>query len=110
MDPESEEIKPENNIDKYATRPHTLKPMCLADFISLTDVIYSNNKQTQLDDEMSINENTSDDDNCEKNIQNTDTDKLQALFPIKLKNNRILKLRKHWKVIRFVNYKIQNRS
>ena len=105
MDPESEEIKQENNIDKYATRPHILKHMCLADFVSLTDIIYSNNKQTQSDDEMSINENTSDDDNCENNIQNTDTDKLQTLFPIKLKNKRILKLRKHRKVIRFVNYK-----
>ena len=105
MDPESEEIKQENNIDKYATRPHILKHMCLADFVSLTDIIYSNNKQTQSDDEMSINENTSDDDNSENNIQHTDTDKLQTLFPIKLKNKRILKLRKHCKVIRFVNYK-----
>ena len=105
MDPESEEIKQENNIDKYATRPHILKHMCLADFVSLTDIIYSNNKQTQSDDEMSINENTSDDDNSENNIQHTDTDKLQTLFPIKLKNKRILKLRKHRKVIRFVNYK-----
>ena len=105
MDPESEEIKQENNIDKYATRPHILKHMCLAEFVSLTDIIYSNNKQTQSDDEMSINENASDDDNSENNIQHTDTDKLQTLFPIKLKNKRILKLRKHRKVIQFVNYK-----
>ena len=28
--------------------------MCLADFVSLTDIIYSNNKQTQSDDEMSM--------------------------------------------------------
>ena len=40
--------------------------MCLAEFVSLTDIIYSNNKQTQSDDEMSINENTSDDDNSGK--------------------------------------------
>ena len=105
MDPESEEIKQENNIDKYATRPHILKHMCLADFVSLTDIIYSDNKQTQSNDEMSINENTLDDDNSEKDTQNTNTDKLQKLFPIKLKNNRILKLHKHCKVIQFVNYK-----
>ena len=43
----------------------------------------------------------------ENNIQHTDTDKLQTLFPIKLKNKRILKLRKHRKFIRFVNYKYQ---
>ena len=60
--------------------------MCLADFVSLTDIIYSNNKQTQSDDEMPINENTSDDDNCENNMQNTDTDKLQTLFSISLKS------------------------
>ena len=105
MDPESEEIKQQNNIDKYATRPYILKHMCLADFVSLTDIIYSNNKQTESADEMSINENTSDDENCENNTQNTDTEKLQRLFPIKLRNRRILKLRKHRKVIRFVNYK-----
>ena len=63
MEPESEEIKQENNIDKYASRPKILKDMCLADFVSLTDIIYSNNKQIQSDDELSINEDSSDEDN-----------------------------------------------
>ena len=39
MDPDSEEIKQQNNVDKYAQRPHVLKQMCLADFVALTDTI-----------------------------------------------------------------------
>ena len=35
MDLKSEEIKQENNIDKYASRSQILKDMCLADFVSL---------------------------------------------------------------------------
>ena len=38
-------------------------------------------------------------------IENKNIQPLHTLFPIKLRNNRILKLRKHRKVIRFVNYK-----
>ena len=53
MDPESEEIKQENNIDKYASRPSILKEICLADYVSLTDIVYCH-KQIQSDDEMSI--------------------------------------------------------
>ena len=69
MEPESEEIKQENNIDKYASRPHILKDMCLADFVSLTDIIYSNNKQIQSDDELSINEDSSDEDNPQTKLK-----------------------------------------
>ena len=105
MEPESEEIKQENNIDKYASRPHILKDMCLADFVSLTDIIYSNNKQIQSDDELSINEDSSDEDNPQTKIENKNIQPLHTLFPIKLRNKRILKLRKHRKVIQFVNYK-----
>ena len=35
MDPDSEEIKQQNNVDKYAQTPHVLKQMCLADFVAL---------------------------------------------------------------------------
>ena len=35
MDPDSEEIKQQNNVDKYAQRPHVLKQMCLADFYTV---------------------------------------------------------------------------
>ena len=104
MDPESEEIKQENNIDKYASRPSVLKDMCLADFVSLTDIVYSC-KQIQSDDEMSIDENTSDEESTDTNTHKKPTNNLHTLFPIKLKHNKKLKLRKHRKVIRFVNYK-----
>ena len=104
MDPESEEIKQENNIDKYASRPSILKEMCLADYVSLTDIVYCH-KQIQSDDEMSIHENTSDEENTDTNTDTKNTNNLHTLFPIKIKNNKMLKLRKHRKVIRFVNYK-----
>ena len=104
MDPESEDIKQENNIDKYASRPPILKNMCLADYVSLTDTIYSN-KQIQSDDEMSIDETTSDEEIPKKITPKININNLHKLFPIKLKNNKILKLRKHRKVIRFVNYR-----
>ena len=104
MDPESEEIKQENNIDKYASQPSILKEMCLADYVSLTDIVYCH-KQIQSDDEMSIHEKTSDEENTHTNTHTKNINNLHKLFPIKIKNNKKLKLRKHRKVIRFVNYK-----
>ena len=59
MDPDSEGIKQQNNVDKYAQRPHVLKQMCLADFVALTDTVYNNNPIVS-DDEMSVNEKSSD--------------------------------------------------
>ena len=103
MDPDSEEIKQQNNVDKYAQRPHVLKQMCLADFVALTDTVYSNNPIVS-DDEMSVNENSSDEENEDITKQSSHTHNFNQLFPIKIKNKTI-KLRKHRKVIRFVNYK-----
>ena len=106
MHPESEEIKQESNIDKYASRPHILKNMCLADYISLTDTIYnSTNYKVQSEDEMSVYENTSDEEGTDTIINDNDIINLKKYFPIKLQNKRIIKLRKHRKIIRFVNYK-----
>ena len=53
---------------------------------------------------MSVNENSSDEENEDITKQSSDTHNLNQLFPIKIKNKTI-KLRKHRKVIRFVNYK-----
>ena len=39
MDPEDEDIKQPNNIDKYAYRPKQLHSMCLADFVAKTDIV-----------------------------------------------------------------------
>ena len=103
MDPDSEEIKQQNNVDKYAQRPHVLKQICLADFVALTDTVYSNNPIVS-DDEMSVNENSSDEENEDITKQSSHTHNFNQLFPIKIKNKTI-KLRKHRKVIRFVNYK-----
>ena len=103
MDPDSEEIKQQNNVEKYAQRPHVLKQMCLADFVALTDTVYSNNPIVS-DDEMSVNENSSDEENEDITKQSSHTHNLNQLFPIKIKNKTI-KLHKHRKVIRFVNYK-----
>ena len=103
MDPDSEEIKQQNNVDKYAQRPHVLKQMCLADFVALTDTVYSNNPIVS-DDEMSVNENSSDEENEDITKQSSHTHNFNQLFPIKIKNKTI-KLCKHRKVIRFVNYK-----
>ena len=60
MDPDSEEIKQQNNIDKYASRPNSLKDICLADFVAITEIIYNYKKDTLSDDNMSIDEHTSD--------------------------------------------------
>ena len=62
MDPNSEEIKQENNIDKYSSRPNILKDMCLADFEALTQNTYQYNKEILSDDNMSINEDSSNED------------------------------------------------
>ena len=99
MNPDSDNIKQMNNIDRYAQRPHSLKKFCLADFVSMTDTIYKKYISPVSDDEASIDENTSDEETY------TDQDyNIHDLFPIKFKNI-IIKLRKNRKVIRFVNYK-----
>ena len=79
--------------------------MCLADFVALTDTIYKYNKEILSDDNMSIDENSSDEDTVTIHTKNTNTTDLKKLFPIKLTHNKILKLHKQCKVIRFVNYK-----
>ena len=102
MNPDSEKIKQMNNIDRYTIRPHILKEMCLADFISLTDTTYTSFSTQLSDNEVSVEESSSDE---ESNIQqHNNKSNISHLFPIKLKN-KIIKLRKHRKVIRFVNYK-----
>ena len=105
MDPNSQEIKQENNIDKYSSRPNILKDMCLADFVALTQTTYQYNKEILSDDDMSINEDSSDEDTPATQTRNNDTNDLRKIFPIKLTHNKILKLRKQCKVICFVNYK-----
>ena len=99
MDPNSEEIKQENSTDKYSSRPSILKNMCLADFVALTDTIYKYNKEILSDDNMSIDENSSDEDTVTIRTKDTNTTDLKKLFPIKLTHNKILKLCKQRKVI-----------
>ena len=105
MDPNSEEIKQENSIDKYSSRPNILKNMCLADFIAFTETTYKYNKEILSDDNMSIDEDSSDEDTPATHTANTDTTDLKQIFPIKLTHNKTIKLHKQRKVIRFVNYK-----
>ena len=76
--------------------------MCLADFVSLTDTTYTKYITQLSDDEQSIAETSSDDENS--TLNQTTQNNILHLFPIKLKNKTI-KLHKHRKVIRFVNYK-----
>ena len=76
--------------------------MCLADYISLTDTTYIGYKTHLSDDEQSIAESSTDDE--ANTITETNQKNIYNLFPIKLKN-KITKLCKHRKVIRFVNYK-----
>ena len=87
MDPEDDNIKQLNSIDKYANRPKQLIDMCLADFVSMTDIVQKYKPFTS-DDEQSINEYSSDEEN--ENDQNDN----KNIFPIKLPNNRIMKLHK----------------
>ena len=104
MNPESEDIKQMNSVDRYASRPQTLKHMCLADYVAMTDTIYPHKKLDNdiSDNNLSVDENTSDDNNPSP-TSHTDTD-IYKFFPIKF-HNKIIRLRKHRKVIRFVNYK-----
>ena len=60
MNPDSEKVKQMNNIDRYAVRPHILKEMCLADFISLTETTYTSFRTQLSDDEVSVEESSSD--------------------------------------------------
>ena len=95
MHPESEEIKQESNVDKYASRPHILKNMCLADYISLTDMIYNaTNYKMQSEDEMSVDENTSDEEGTDTIINDNDIINLKKYFPISLQNKQIIKFHK----------------
>ena len=59
MDPEDDNIKQPNSIDKYANRPKQLIDMCLADFVSMIDLVQKY-KPITSDDEQSINEYSSD--------------------------------------------------
>ena len=80
--------------------------MCLADYISLTDTIYNaTNYKMQSEDEMSVDENTSDEEGTDTIINDNDIINLKKYFPIKLQNKLIIKFHKHKKIIRFVNYK-----
>ena len=88
MDPNSEEIKQENSIDKYSSRPNILKDMCLADFVALTETTYKYNKEILSDDNMSIDEDSSDEDTPATHTTNTDTTDLKQIFPIKLTHNK----------------------
>ena len=54
MDPEDDNIKQPNCIDKYANRPKQLIDMCLADFVSMTDIV-QNYEPFTSDDEQSMN-------------------------------------------------------
>ena len=102
MDPNSQEIRQENKIDKYSSRPNILKDMCLADFVALTQTTYQYNKEILSDDDMSINEDSSDEDTPATQTRNNDTNDLRKIFLIKLTHNKILKL---CKLIHFINYK-----
>ena len=97
MDPEDDNIKQPNSIDKYANRPKQLIDMCLADFVSMIDIVQKY-KPITSDDKQSINEYSSDEENENDN---------KNIFPIKLQNNKIMKLCKKCKIIRFVNYKFK---
>ena len=93
MDLEDEDIKQPNNTDKYAYRPKQLHSMCLADFVAKTDIVQ---KYTpiQSDDEQSINEYSSEEENetekneninkypTEKINENRKNDDIRDLFPI----------------------------
>ena len=91
MNPDSDKIKQMNNIDRYAIRPHTLKEMCLADYISLTDTTYIGYKTHLSDDEESVAESSTDDET--NTIRDKNKQNIYNLFPIKLRN-KIIKLRK----------------
>ena len=79
--------------------------MCLADFVALTETTYQYNKEILSDNTMSINEDSSHEDTPVTQTTNNDTNDLKKIFPIKLTHNKIIKLCKQCKVIRFVNYK-----
>ena len=79
--------------------------MCLADFVALTQTTYQYNKEILSDDDMSINEDSSNEDTPATQTRNNDTNDLRKIFPIKLTQNKILKLCKQCKVIHFANYK-----
>ena len=102
MNPDSEKIKQMNNIDRHTVRPHILKEMCLADFISLTETTFTSFRTQLSDDEVSVEESSSDEESNTQ--QHKKKSNISHLFPIKLKN-KIIKLYKHRKVIHFVNYK-----
>ena len=104
LEPESQDIHQESNIDKYKNRPKQLEHLCLADYVSLLDISYIYSYK-ESDDNESVNEESSDDEKKENNIITNELTTILKTLPIKLSKNKILKLRKQRKVIRFVNYK-----
>ena len=107
MNPDSEDVKQPNNIDKYSQRPNKLENICLADFVSLIENTNIYNSATVQDDNLSVDESdNSDSESIENDISDIDLyNKLKAVLPIKIGRSKQLKLRKKRKVLRFVNYR-----
>ena len=98
MDPNSEDVKLLSNIDKYAERPEKLENWCLADFVAELEL---RNVKSKVQGE---DNNTDSEDEMNKSDDKFENNKL---FPLYVGSGKVLCKRKHRKVIRFVNYRLQ---
>ena len=119
LHPDSDDVKMSNIIDHYSRRPRILQNWCLADYVSLLTLQNEKKKNPQdiesdnddcdnyisHDNNDSVNligENTVSDDN-DSDLETEDSP--SEIFPMYLRNGKILTRRKKRKVLRFVNYK-----
>ena len=97
-EPDSENIKIADNIDKYTIQPNCLENWCLADFVSQIDISYMaywENKEKDIHD-------------IEATVVNDTTEYTEEpQFPLKLKDGMMLRKHKRRKIIRFVNYELK---
>ena len=89
MSPDCEDIKVAGNVDRYAQCPLQLEEWCLADYVAQLNVKTRSSNSLQQDIEDSSSQE----------------DESTTLFPIHLRNNKILYKRRKSKIIRFVNDK-----
>ena len=82
MDPDSEDLGVAGNIEKYAKHSKILEDWCLADYVSKLDTRSTTTEKVEHSEE--INEFEEDDAN------HSETEQTESLFPIYLRNNKVL--------------------
>ena len=97
MDPESYDIQSHNLLSEYEHRPKALENYCLADFVSELRIEYP--KNVTFEDPF--------EDNFDDNPLNADEGNALERQVLKLPNGIVIKKRRVWRILRYVNYNVK---